>query len=271
MNKCDNKAHVTIKSSVIGTGSYLPERKETVEDFMIMGAPEEMIDKWGAFEQRVIKTDAKLICRARFPNGHYIMVHIKWPVWETGPTRFLLYLGGNMKIFKMVLIMALLFYSGISLAEELPEKFPEEFPGGEEGFYEGTEDDVIITATRYIKRIEEAPATATVITAEQIRNMGARDILDVLKMVPGIGISRITGYGFFGIESRGIKNNHSQKVLIMIDGHRINEPNSGGASFVFNNMMVENIKRVEVIRGPGSALYGANAFVAVINVVTKNA
>ncbi len=176
-----------------------------------------------------------------------------------------------MKIFKMILLIAILFYSGILLAEELPEKFPEQFPGGEDGFYEGTEDDVIITATRYIKRIEEAPATATVISAEQIRNMGARDILDVLKTVPGIGISRITGYGFFGIESRGIKNNHSQKVLIMIDGHRVNEPNSGGASFVFNNLMVENIKRVEVIRGPGSALYGANAFVAVINVVTKSA
>ncbi len=81
-----------------------------------------------------------------------------------------------MKIFKMILIMVLLFFSGISLAEELPE----EFPGGEERFYEGTEDDVIITATRYIKRLEEAPAIATVITSEQIKNMGARDILDIL-------------------------------------------------------------------------------------------
>ncbi len=176
-----------------------------------------------------------------------------------------------MKLIKMVLIVALLYFSRISLAEELPDEFPEQFPGGEESFYEGTDDDVIITATRYIKRIEEAPATATVITAEQIRNMGARDILDILKTVPGIGISRITGYGKFGIESRGIKNDHSQKVLIMIDGHRVNDPLSGGATFVFDNMMVENIRRVEVIRGPGSALYGANAFVAVINVVTKNA
>ncbi len=176
-----------------------------------------------------------------------------------------------MKLFKMVLIVALLYLSEISLAEELPDEFPEQFPGGEESFYEGTEDDVIITATRYIKRIEEAPATATVITAEQIRNMGARDILDILKTVPGIGISRITGFNKFGIESRGIKNDHSQKVLIMIDGHRVNDPLSGGATFVFDNMMVENIRRVEVIRGPGSALYGANAFVAVINVVTKNA
>jgi len=176
-----------------------------------------------------------------------------------------------MKIFKTALLMALLFYAGISLAEELPEQFPDQFPGGEEGFYEGTEDDVIISATRYIKSIEEAPASATVITSEQIRNMGARDLLDVLKTVPGIGISRITGYGLFGIESRGIKNENSQKVLIMIDGHRINEPNFGSATWVFNNLMVENIKRVEVIRGPGSALYGANAFVAVINVVTKSA
>lgn len=145
-----------------------------------------------------------------------------------------------------------------------------EFPFAEEEALFWGEEEKIISATRYIKRLREAPAIATVITAKQIRNMGARNLMDILKIVPGIGISMITGYGKYGIESRGIKSIDTEKALIMIDGHRVNETLSGGAMWVFDDLMVENIKRVEVIRGPGSALYGANAFVAVINIVTKN-
>lgn len=131
-------------------------------------------------------------------------------------------------------------------------------------------DDLIVTATKHPQKASQAPAIATVITADQIRNMGARNLLDVLKIVPGIGVSIVTGYGKYGIESRGIKSIDTEKVLVMIDGHRVNETLSGGATWVFDDMMVENIKRIEIIRGPGSALYGANAFVAVINVVTKD-
>ena len=174
-----------------------------------------------------------------------------------------------MKKCKVALLMALLLYSGISLAEEVPEKLPEQFPGEEEGFYEGTEGDVLITATRYIKRLEEAPAIASVITAEQIRNMGARDLMDVLKIVPGLGVYQ----EFIGkktIEVRGIKTPNAEKVLIMIDGHPIHNVFYGGAMTIYDDLFVENIKRVEVIRGPGSALYGADAFLAVINVITKD-
>ncbi len=130
--------------------------------------------------------------------------------------------------------------------------------------------DLIVTATRRPQKVSEAPAIATVITAEQIRNMGARNLLDVLKIVPGLGVSIVTGYGKYGIESRGIKSIDTEKILMMIDGHRVNETLSGGATWVFDDMMVENIKRVEIIRGPASALYGANAFVAAINVVTMD-
>lgn len=133
------------------------------------------------------------------------------------------------------------------------------------------EKDLIVTATRHAQKVSEAPAIATVITAKQIRNMGARNLLDVLKTVPGIGVSIVTGYGKYGIESRGIKSIDTEKILVMIDGHRVNETLSGGATWVFDDMFVENIKRIEIIKGHGSALYGANAFVAVINVITKDA
>lgn len=132
-------------------------------------------------------------------------------------------------------------------------------------------EDIIISATKLIQRLEDTPAIATVISSKEIRNMGARNLFDVLKRVPGIGVSMVTGYGKFGVESRGIKSAFSEKILLIIDGHKVNETIRGTGIWQFGDMTVENIKRVEVIRGPGSAIHGANAFVAVINVVTKNA
>ncbi len=175
----------------------------------------------------------------------------------------------------LLLSTFLLFSPTLLHAEEETETGEEEvmaqadFPFAEEDPQLWGEEETIFSATKYIKRLKEAPAIASVITAEQIRNMGARNLLDVLKIVPGIGISMNIGAGFVGIESRGTKNIYSEKILVMIDGHRVNELLTGGISFAFPDMVVENIKRVEVIRGPGSALHGSNAFVAVINVVTK--
>ncbi|MBI5749624.1 MAG: TonB-dependent receptor [Nitrospinae bacterium] len=130
------------------------------------------------------------------------------------------------------------------------------------------EKDLIVTATRHAQSVSKAPAIATVITAEQIRNIGARNLLDVLKIVPGIGVYQ-EFVGLKTVEVRGIKTQNAEKVLIMIDGHRLNDPFYAGAMQIHDDLFVENIKRVEIIRGPGSALYGANAFVAVINVITK--
>lgn len=132
-------------------------------------------------------------------------------------------------------------------------------------------EDIIISATKLIQHLEEAPAIATVISEKEIRNMGARNLLDVLKRVPGLAVSIVTGYGKFGVESRGIISPSSERVLLMIDGHRVNESIRGTGIWHFGDMTVENIKRVEVVRGPLFAIHGANAFAAMINVVTKDA
>lgn len=135
-------------------------------------------------------------------------------------------------------------------------------------FYE--EKDLVV-ATRRLISVKKAPAIATVITEEEIKNMGARNLMDALKMVPGIGIS-INQFGRYMFEVRGIRTETSEKILVMIDGHRLNESYTGSAlANIYSDMPVENIKQIEIIKGPGSALYGANAFVAVINIVTKNA
>jgi outer membrane receptor for ferrienterochelin and colicin len=125
--------------------------------------------------------------------------------------------------------------------------------------------------TRNPLPVHKAPAIATVITAREIRNMGARNLLDILRIVPGIGVSIAPIAVYHTIEVRGIKTLNSEKVLIMIDGHCLNEAMHSSSAFFWQYMSVEKIKRVEIIRGPGSALYGANAFTAVINIITKGA
>jgi outer membrane cobalamin receptor len=132
-------------------------------------------------------------------------------------------------------------------------------------------DRLLLTATKREMGLQKAPAIATVITANEIKDMGARNIMDVLKMVPGLGISR-NEQGFFMFEVRGVSTVKSEKILFLIDGHSINKNYAGsGLVYLADHLSVENIQQIEVVRGPGSALYGANAFVAVINVITKNA
>jgi iron complex outermembrane receptor protein len=107
--------------------------------------------------------------------------------------------------------------------------------------------------------------------AKEIRNMGARTLMDVLRLVPGMGIA-MTDQGFFRLEVRGTVTGQSEKVLIMINGHAMNKNHSGSAfPFFLDYLSVDNIKKIEIVRGPGSALYGSNAFVAVINIITESA
>lgn len=134
------------------------------------------------------------------------------------------------------------------------------------------EEQDLVTATKRPTSLRMAPAIATIITADDIRNMGARNLEDVLKMVPGFGVST-NEWGTRMIEVRGIRSGASEKILVMLDGHSLNR-NTNGSALVYNvanKLPVENIKQVEVIRGPGSALYGNSAFVATINIITRNA
>jgi len=152
--------------------------------------------------------------------------------------------------------------------EEVRSYFQSEYQ--EEDYFRT--DRLLLTATKRNLPIRKAPAIATVITHEEIRHMGARNLRDVLTMVPGIGVSR-NEFGVFMYEVRGIRTELSEKILVMIDGHSLNKSIITGSALyrIFDDMPVENIKQIEIIRGPGSALYGANAFVAVINIITRDA
>lgn len=137
--------------------------------------------------------------------------------------------------------------------------------------YLAAERQVVITASKMEEHVDKTIATTTVITQDDIAHIGARNLIDVLRLVPGIGITQ-TQIGIREIEVRGVKTLISEKVQIMLNGHPLDHNlQNAGSTWVYDDLPVDTIKRVEVVRGPGSALYGANAFLAVINIITQNA
>ncbi|HEY3119930.1 MAG TPA: TonB-dependent receptor [Vicinamibacteria bacterium] len=145
--------------------------------------------------------------------------------------------------------------------------------------FEDLELDELLNVTISIaagrtQTLEEAPSIVSVVTDEDIHRMGARTLEEVLETVPGIEVlTDATGHGRITIRAviAGFTSGSSENALVLFNGHRLNEDVNGGATFVNLDIPVDNIKKIEIIRGPGSALFGANAFLGVINIVTYNA
>ncbi len=127
----------------------------------------------------------------------------------------------------------------------------------------------VTIATRHEIPINKAPSIVTVITDEEIKNLGYRTLVEILRTIPGFEILKEGDFGTVVPAVRGLEAEN--KVRVMINGHFVNNPLRGGAFDNFDDFPVENIKRLEIIRGPGSAMYGENAFLAVINIITKDA
>ncbi|HTN94862.1 MAG TPA: TonB-dependent receptor [Gallionella sp.] len=131
--------------------------------------------------------------------------------------------------------------------------------------------DFVSIATGFRQPIARAPSVATVITAEDISAIGAADLDEVLETVPGLHVSRSpSGYNPIYI-IRGIATPYNPQVLMLVNGIPITGVTFGDRSQIWAGFPLESIARIEVIRGPGSALYGADAFAGVINIITKTA
>lgn len=128
-----------------------------------------------------------------------------------------------------------------------------------------TAEDTLALATRHEEKVKKVPAIAASFGREQIRALGARTVADVLDVMPGLTLSRDV-QGFHRVAIRGLRND--AEVLFLLNGQRLNSFFDGKALM---NLPVENLERIEVIRGPGSALYGAGAFLGVVNIVTQRA
>ncbi|MFL0800319.1 MAG: TonB-dependent receptor [Agarilytica sp.] len=128
----------------------------------------------------------------------------------------------------------------------------------------------ITTATGNSTPLDRAPATATVITAQDISAMGARSLDEVLETVPGLHVSLSSLSRLDSVYSiRGIHTGFNPHVLLLMNGVPVQFSVQGGRPVLFRYPAI-NIERIEVIRGPGSAIYGADAYSGVINVITKD-
>ena len=128
----------------------------------------------------------------------------------------------------------------------------------------GPHHELTVTATRTPTEVRELGKSVTVITAQEIENLGSKDLSEVLKTVTGFNVVQAGSFG--GQTSLFVRGGESNFNLVLVDGVQINEP---GGGFDFSSLSTSNIDKIEIVRGPASVLYGANAATSVINIITR--
>ncbi len=128
----------------------------------------------------------------------------------------------------------------------------------------------VTSVSKKAQKTSETAAAVFVISAEEIRRSGALNIPDLLRMVPGLDVAQIDG-SQWAISARGFNGQYSNKLLVLIDGRTVYTQVFVGVFWDSQNVPLENIERIEVIRGPGAAVWGSNAVNGVINIITKSA
>jgi iron complex outermembrane recepter protein len=128
----------------------------------------------------------------------------------------------------------------------------------------------VTSAGKKNQLITETAAALYVITADDIQRNNVSTITEVLRQVPGILVAR-QATGEWAISIRGFNDNHANKLLVLMDGRTLYSPLYTGVEWDVHDTMIEDIERIEIIRGPGAALWGANAVNGVINIITKHA
>lgn len=131
--------------------------------------------------------------------------------------------------------------------------------------------DISITSvSRRETRLGEAAAAVTVVTAEDIRRFGISTLPDALRLATGMEVARVNSHTW-AVSARGFQGELAAELLVMIDGRTIYEPIFAGVHWGSQDLVLEDLERIEVIRGPGATLWGTNAVNGVVNIITKNA
>ena len=128
----------------------------------------------------------------------------------------------------------------------------------------------VTSAGQKEQKLSDVAAAMTVLNADDIRRSGATNIPDLLRYVPGVEVGQANNSDV-SVAIRGFGGVYSSKLLVLVDGVTIYDPVSAGVDWSLEHMMMENIDRVEIIRGPGATIWGANAVNGVINIITKDA
>ena len=134
---------------------------------------------------------------------------------------------------------------------------------------EQLKDVVIVSVSKKPETISDVAAAVYVITQEDIRRSGVTSIPEALRLAPGVQVARITATDW-AINIRGLNDQFAQNLLVMIDGRKVYNHVFSGVFWDIQDTLIEDIDRIEVIRGPGAALWGANAVNGVINIITQH-
>jgi iron complex outermembrane receptor protein len=128
----------------------------------------------------------------------------------------------------------------------------------------------ITTVSKDPRSVLKTPAAVFVITQEDIRRSGATSIPEALRLAPGVEVAHIDG-DHWSVAIRGFAGQFSKSLLVLIDGRSVYTPLFEGVFWDVQNVMLEDVERIEVIRGPGGTIWGANAVNGVINIITRSA
>jgi len=128
----------------------------------------------------------------------------------------------------------------------------------------------VTTQTKEPEEIWQTPAAMSVLTQEDIRRLGATNVPDLLRMIPGVFVGTVNSSNW-AVGVRGFTSNFSKSLLVLIDGRSVYTPLFGGVYWAVQDTVLEDIDRIEIIRGPGGTVWGENAVNGVINIITKKA
>ncbi len=131
-------------------------------------------------------------------------------------------------------------------------------------------DATVVSVSKTAEKSGDAPAAVFVLSSEDITRSGATSIPEVLRLVPGVDVAQ-GGAASWAVGVRGFNGVLTDKLLVLIDGREVYDPLFSGVYWDVQDMPLEDIERIEVIRGPGATLWGANAVNGVINIITKKA
>lgn len=129
----------------------------------------------------------------------------------------------------------------------------------------------VSTGSKYLQKWSEIPSSVTIITSEDIDRYGYQKLSEVLNSIQGFYISYDRNYTYLGVRGFSRPTDYNNRILLLLNGHSLNE-NIFGSAYFGNDLGInlKSVERIEIVRGPSSALYGSNAMFAVINIITKN-
>ena len=140
-----------------------------------------------------------------------------------------------------------------------------EFPTEEAWF---AEIPTLLTATRLAQPVQETPASVTVLDREVIRASGALDIADLMRLVPGFQVTLPNG-GWYAVTSHGLANQDPRRMEVQVDGRSVYVPLSSTVDWMQLGITIEDIERIEVVRGSSVPAHGSNALLGVVNIITR--